>query len=248
MDKRKKPILIAHRGFRVGVVENTCQAFDKAVAVGMDYIELDVHLSSDGELVVIHDNTVDRVFEGSGEVSTFSLDELSKLKSKESDQSIPLLKNVLSDYRGKIKFMIELKGDGTGAPTAKMVKDKNMADYVVFSSRNIYNIKDAVNVLGPDPVKTCLNITSCKTFTIKQFLQVSSTGEMPLPFDMLSLRSTVVGRDYIEKCHDLGITALCWDFLKPRKPLKVARKLHGMGIDGFLFDDPGMVLEFKKET
>ncbi|MFX0099696.1 MAG: glycerophosphodiester phosphodiesterase [Candidatus Hodarchaeota archaeon] len=247
MNDSKKPIMIAHRGFRVGVVENTCQAFDKAVEMEMDYMEIDVHLSSDGKLVVIHDETVDRVFAGSGDVVALSFDELSKFKSKDGEQSIPLLENVLSGYQGKIKFMIELKGDETGVPAAQLVKEKNMVDQVVFSSRSIVNLEGAMKGLSPDPAKLCLNITKCEDFPTKQLLKANSAKELPLPFQMISLRSTLVGKDYIEKCHDLSIIALCWDFLSTKKPMKVAKKLLKMGIDGYLFDDPEMVLDFKKE-
>ena len=70
---------ISHRGFSGAAPENTLAAFKKAIEVGSDMIELDVHLSKDGEVVVIHDDTLKRTTTGNGRVSDFNLQELRKL-------------------------------------------------------------------------------------------------------------------------------------------------------------------------
>lgn len=71
--------VVAHRGASGYAPENTFAAFDKAVQMGADYIELDVHRSKDGELVVIHDSTVDRTTDGSGKVGELTVEELNAL-------------------------------------------------------------------------------------------------------------------------------------------------------------------------
>ena len=68
--------VFAHRGFSGKYPENTMLAFEKAVEVGADGIELDVHLSADGELVIIHDELVDRTTDGTGLVGSKTLAEL----------------------------------------------------------------------------------------------------------------------------------------------------------------------------
>ena len=72
-------IVVAHRGASAQVPENTMQAYRRAVEVGADAIELDVHLTSDGELAVIHDDTVDRTTDGTGPVAGFTMKALRKL-------------------------------------------------------------------------------------------------------------------------------------------------------------------------
>lgn len=74
-----KTKIIAHRGSKSTRPENTLTAFREALHVGSDGIELDVHLSSDGEVVVIHDETVDRTTNGTGLVSELTLQELKSL-------------------------------------------------------------------------------------------------------------------------------------------------------------------------
>ena len=70
---------IAHRGASSYAPENTFAAYDKALAMGTNHIELDVHLTSDDHIVVIHDDTVDRTTNASGPVADFTLNELRAL-------------------------------------------------------------------------------------------------------------------------------------------------------------------------
>ena len=75
---------IAHRGFSGNYPENTMLAFKKAIEAGADGIELDVHFSKDGEIVVIHDERVDRTSDGEGYVVEFTYEELSKFDASSS--------------------------------------------------------------------------------------------------------------------------------------------------------------------
>ena len=72
----KKPILEAHRGFSGRFPENTLRSFREAVAEGARSIELDIHASSDGQLIVMHDETVDRTTNGTGRIADLSLAQL----------------------------------------------------------------------------------------------------------------------------------------------------------------------------
>jgi hypothetical protein len=114
-----KPLIIAHRGASAYAPENTLAAFKKAIDLGADGIELDVHLSKDGEVVVIHDRTIDRTSNGKGQVAEMSLKELKALdfgswfSDEYQKESIPLLREVLEllkDWNGLLN--IELKQNG----------------------------------------------------------------------------------------------------------------------------------------
>src|SRR5699024_1122413 len=95
--------------------ENTIAAFDKAVEMKADYFELDVQRSKDGQLVLIHDTTVDRTTNGTGAVKDLTLKELKSLDAgswfdeKYAGEKIPTLGETLDRHRGKIKILIELK-------------------------------------------------------------------------------------------------------------------------------------------
>ena len=113
---------IGHRGAAGRAPENTLFSFEKAVLLGCDMTELDVHLCRSGEIVVIHDETVDRTTDGSGRVSDLTLNEL-KLLNAGQGEAIPTLYEVLSLLRDMISLNIELKGLGTAKPVSDLVKE-----------------------------------------------------------------------------------------------------------------------------
>jgi glycerophosphoryl diester phosphodiesterase len=108
-------VLIAHRGFSSKAPENTIAAFDLAVEQGFANIELDVQLTADGELVVIHDASVGRTTGGKGQVNSLTLGELQALDAGSwfspqfSNARIPTLQSVLERYIGRIHLHLELK-------------------------------------------------------------------------------------------------------------------------------------------
>ncbi|MBG9914908.1 glycerophosphodiester phosphodiesterase [Bacillus sonorensis] len=117
--KARKVDVIAHRGASGYAPENTIAAFDKARKMMADYIELDVQMSKDGKLVVIHDTTVNRTTDIDSEapvnVKDLTLAELRKLDAGSyfgqqfAGERIPTFEEVLDRYKGKIGLLIELK-------------------------------------------------------------------------------------------------------------------------------------------
>lgn len=113
-------LIIAHRGASGCWPENTLLAFRKALDAGARWLELDVHLSADGKLVVIHDETLQRTTDGYGRVADFSLAQLRQLDAGQGER-IPLLEDVLDLAAGKAGVNIELKGAATGAAVARLL-------------------------------------------------------------------------------------------------------------------------------
>jgi glycerophosphoryl diester phosphodiesterase len=111
----ERPAVVAHRGASGYAPENTMAAFEMAVQMGADYIELDVRMSRDGELVVMHDAAVDRTTDGSGLVHELAWRELRQLDagawfgSGYAGERIPSLQEVLERFAGRIGLLIELK-------------------------------------------------------------------------------------------------------------------------------------------
>jgi glycerophosphoryl diester phosphodiesterase len=129
---------IGHRGAKGYEPENTLIAFEKAINLGVDGIELDVHLSSDSELIVIHDETVDRTTNGKGEVNQLSVKELKALKI-DNEQQIPTLTEVLDLVNKRCFINIELKGIGTAQPVNQLIshyiseKNWNYNNFIISS-------------------------------------------------------------------------------------------------------------------
>lgn len=144
--------IFAHRGASGYAPENTLEAFRLAMEQGADGIELDVHLTKDGEVVVIHDETIDRTGNGHGNVRDYTLEELKKFSfhnhmEKYQGVQIPTLKEALNLVKNsRIKVNIELKTgiywyEGIEEKTMDIVKTMGMEDRVIYSSFNHYSIQ-----------------------------------------------------------------------------------------------------------
>ena len=144
--------IFAHRGASGYAPENTLEAFRLAMEQGADGIELDVHLTKDGEVVVIHDETIDRTGNGQGNVRDYTLEELKKFSfhnhmEKYKGVQIPTLKEVLDLVKNsQMKVNIELKTgiywyEGIEEKTMDIVKTMGMEDRVIYSSFNHYSIQ-----------------------------------------------------------------------------------------------------------
>jgi glycerophosphoryl diester phosphodiesterase len=147
-----KILKFGHRGAKGHVTENTLESIQKALDLGVDGIEIDVHVCKTGELVVFHDFTLDRITDGTGEIGKFSLSELKQLKV-ENLHSIPTLTEVLDLIDNKIFINIELKGEHTANPTCAVIKDyvdnKNWTvDHFIVSS---FQEKELLDVFSCNP-------------------------------------------------------------------------------------------------
>lgn len=110
-----RPLVIAHRGDSAHAPENTLASFEAAVVAGADWVELDVHLSRDGELMVCHDETVDRTTNGHGKIADLTraqiqeLDAGGRFGAAFRGERVPTLGQVLARMKGRAGVLIELK-------------------------------------------------------------------------------------------------------------------------------------------
>ncbi|WP_010180087.1 glycerophosphodiester phosphodiesterase [Aquimarina agarilytica] len=114
---------IGHRGAKALMDENTIPSIKKAIELGVDAIEIDVHKCRTGELVVIHDETVKRTTNGRGKVVNLTYNELSMLRT-EHMHKVPTLKEVLDVCKGKCSLHIELKGKGTAKAVCMLIEEE----------------------------------------------------------------------------------------------------------------------------
>ncbi|MGM0545864.1 MAG: glycerophosphodiester phosphodiesterase [Bacteroidota bacterium] len=155
--------IIAHRGASAYYPENTMIAFEKAVELGANMIEIDIALSKDGVPVIFHDAKLNQHTNGKGRLRNFTLQELKKLdagswySARYSGQKIPTLEEVLAFASGTIALNIEIKPvavsnnfeSGIEQKALQLVKKYNMENHVLFSSfdyRALHHLKE----LGPE--------------------------------------------------------------------------------------------------
>src|SRR5690606_29538489 len=111
---------IGHRGAKGHLAENTIESIKKALQLGVDGIEIDVHRCASGELVVFHDYTLDRMTDTSGEISKFTLNQLKRVEVKGHCQ-IPTLSEVMAFVNNKCLLNIELKGQDTPKEASRLI-------------------------------------------------------------------------------------------------------------------------------
>jgi glycerophosphoryl diester phosphodiesterase len=143
------PLVIAHRGDCAHRPENTLASFESALALGAEFLELDVQLTRDGHPVVLHDGTLDRTTDGHGAVAAVTLAELKRLSAGYARrfgasyvaERVPTLAEVLALARHRARVMIEVKkesvsdqGHALEAKVLEVVRDAGMAADVVLIS------------------------------------------------------------------------------------------------------------------
>lgn len=144
MNSLAQPAIVAHRGFSAEAPENTLAAFERAIAVGADYFELDVMASKDGVPVVIHDETIDRTSSDGrfGNVDSFNAHELiqlsvghpSKFGNEFHSEAIPTLQQALKLAKGRIKVCVEIKASGIEQAIIEVITQNEMEDDVIIFS------------------------------------------------------------------------------------------------------------------
>jgi glycerophosphoryl diester phosphodiesterase len=143
------PVMIAaHRGGHLEAPENSLAAIDEAVAAGADFVETDVHVTTDGVPYIMHDHTVDRMTDGSGRSEDISYADLSKLRLKGTDAPPPTLQQFLMHTCGRVLVDLDMKTDRVG-PVIAVVQALGMLDQVEMFDSDSDTLR-AARVLAPE--------------------------------------------------------------------------------------------------
>ena len=233
-----KPLIIAHRGASALAPENTMAAFQLALDLGADGIELDVMLSKDKEMVVIHDDTVDRTTNGSGRVGDFSYQTLRDLDAGHFFSSVfrgehlPSLAEVYKQLGGKLLINVELKNyaapfDRLTEKVIALTQQFNLMDSVLLSSFNPLNLIHARRQL---PAIRLGLLTSPGRLG---GLLCSSVGRI-FPYDAIHPHFSDVNVRLVDKMHALGRSVNVWTVDEPAE----LRRLAALGVDAIICNNP----------
>ena len=238
---QKLPLVVAHRGGKRWGPENSLTSFKKSVAAKADGIELDIHRCKSGELVVIHDDTLNRTTNGTGLVKDANWKDLSALDSgswyeaKYKEERLPLLKEVLDAVDGKLTINIEIKNcpgnyAGIDDELLKLLKDYPYPDKIMISSfdhlilKKIHDktTKYKLALLGDSVI-----------YNLRDYAKsVGATAWNP-DFDC-------VRPDTVKVAHDAGLTVNTWT-VNSKEGWKRACDL---GVDSIITDDPEGLKEY----
>jgi glycerophosphoryl diester phosphodiesterase len=226
--------VVAHRGASGHAPENTMAAFRRAVEMGAQFIETDIHLTRDAELVAIHDATLERTTNGSGQVKNFTLAELRALDAGSwfapefAGERIPTLEEIIAFAReADVVFYLELLADAPwGAEHA---------------------LSAALRRAGESSRMAVLSFVAAALATLRRLDPVVMTGLLfDKPLDdpvgravdtgarQLAPRGDLVTPQLVEQAHAAGLQVVTWTVNDPTE----MRALLEAGVDGIMTDYP----------
>jgi glycerophosphoryl diester phosphodiesterase len=248
LESLPRPVVFAHRGASSYAPENTLAAFRLAVELGADAIELDAKLSADGQVMVIHDQSVDRTTNGSGNVNQLrgeylgQLDAGSTFDHKYTGEPVPTLDQVFSEVGGKIFINVELTNYASGRDNlvpqvAELVEKHRLQDSVMFSSFNPVNLRK-IHRLLPDCPVAILALAGNAGFLSRSIIGRWFSPQIVHPY----LDDTTA--DFVRRQHRLGRRVHVWTV----NMAEDMRRLFKMGVDGIFTDDPVLAMRIREEA
>lgn len=238
----------AHRGVSAHLPENTLAAFSRAIDLGVDGIELDVHLSADQIPVVIHDDTVDRTTNGTGSITGFTARQFGLLDAG-SGQFVPTLAQVLNLAAGKVRVNIELKDPAATGPVAEVVAGVAGLDWFASSADWSALAELGRMVPGAKVYPLCVGkIEKLRTLRPEDAVRAAFADRGLVDAIAFALNNGGEGvsiweggldAEDIQTIHDAGLQAWVWTVNDAER----ARELHTMGADAICTDDPAVIQE-----
>ncbi len=234
------PLIIAHRGYKKKYPENTLAAFQAAMDSSVPMIELDVTLSRDRKLVVIHDASLDRTTNGQGAVRAHTLEALKQLDAGSwfhpdfAGLRLPELAEVLKLVNGRVVTNIEIKSyayeahhppDAIEKQVVELVKKTKMQDSVLISSFDC-KILEQISLMQAPPSIALISKAPVQRNIVELCKRLKTFSWHP--------HQKIVTPTLVKKFHAAGIRVLPYDVDTPED----CARLVGFKVDGVITDDP----------
>jgi glycerophosphoryl diester phosphodiesterase len=253
-----RPRVIAHRGFSGEYPENTLPAFHAAVAVGAAYIELDVHLTRDSEVVVAHDDDLSRVAGDDRIIAEIDLVDLMEIDVganfsvdgvtypfRGKGVRVPTLREVLSTFSSQF-FIIEIKPDkaGMGGPLLKLIDELGMSRRVLIASEHQAPLAE-VRQLAPS-LPTNFSSYEVGLFMMSlapdaaPYVPFGSALQIPPEYQSWKLATP----KSVAAAHRIGVEVHVWTVNETAE----MRELLAMGVDGIITNYPSRLLDVTRSV
>ncbi len=237
-------MIIAHRGYSGEYPENTMLAFKKAIEIKADGIELDVHLSKDGEAVVMHDGKLDRTTNGTGNIADLEYSEIAKLDAGKGEHP-PRLDEVLALCKKHDTFLnIELKARGTEVKSIELVKHHGMLSGVLLSSFN-HDLLVRASALEPGIRIAALVSTSPGIITRMALGKMLNTKQTAVVGEALKIHAHAINPPYLtcnqafmDYAREKGLDIYPWTV----DSVTVAKRLAKWGATGIITNQPELMI------
>lgn len=223
MTQNKKILLVAHRGASKIAPENTLKSFQKGIELQADYVEFDTHLSKDGEIVIMHDETTTRTTGVKGVIAEMTLEELKQLDCGEGEK-IPTLSELIKIAKGKIGLQLEIKSKGQTTKIVELLRKSDLIDSTIISSFDHGELLE-VQKIEPKIKLASLALGAKKKSLINEAVEHKFHAIHPF--------YKFVNEKFIEMAHQNNIKINTWTVDSKNK----MKSLIEMGIDGIITND-----------
>ena len=228
-------ISVAHRGASSFAPENTRSAFHKAVELRADYLEFDVHLSKDGELVIMHDDRIDRTTNGSGYIKDLTLPELKLLdvgglfSEDFRGEPIMTLNELLEEFYDQVGLLIELKNPqaypGIEEKVASLLMDYDDISSIIIQSFDVESMRK-IHTLLPEIEIGILIHPSESILSAKKLHELTSFASY------INFNVSFLSKRMVDNVHEQGSKVLVWS----KKDKRLVEKAQKFGVDGIISD------------
>jgi glycerophosphoryl diester phosphodiesterase len=252
---RPRPHLFAHRGASGEAPENTMPAFERALEYGIHYLEMDCHATSDGEIVICHDELLDRMTDASGPVRTRSLAELQKLDAgygftpdggesfpfRGKGVRIPRLVDVFASFpEAHINLEIKQADPPIAAEVLRLIRSAGASERVLLAAGED-EIMAEIRALGPG---TATGSSLGETAAFFRAIRAQELGAFEPAGDALQIppnfgTDPLVTGESVAAARQVGLAMHIWTINDPAE----VRRLLAAGVDGVMSDFPGRLLE-----
>lgn len=229
MNEKLPFLLIGHRGCAGVEPENTLLGVRRAIEMGCQMVEVDIHLV-EGELVVMHDATVNRTTNGRGRLASMSLGELRDLDAGKGEQ-VPLLGEVLTLCRDRTKLNIEIKGEGCADRLIEVLNRHTNREVIVSS----FDWKQLLELRKEDSELEIGVLLDRKTKVEEAFQFAKEIGAVSLNPSV-----AIVSSAFVERAHALGLL-MCVFTVRTLSDLKCAVESR---VDAAFVDDPEQIAQW----
>jgi len=245
------PLALAHRGGGGEVPENSRAALEHTVALGLRYLETDVHRTADGVVVLLHDPTLERTTDGHGRLADLTWEQAAQLRDR-SGERLVRLDEALADYP-TLRLNIDLKEDGVVGPALRVLAAAGAADRVCLASFSDRRLR-VVRRLTGGRVATSLGRVETGRLVAAATLAAPALG-VPTPDGAPAARAVavqvppshrgvpVVTPAFVRRAHGLGLAVHVWTI----DDAPTMHRLLDLGVDGIVTDRPTVLRQVLRD-
>lgn len=231
-----RPIAFAHRGGASDAPENTMPAFQRAIDLGYQYLETDVHATRDGVLLAFHDDDLLRTCGQPGVISEMTYEQVKDFRINNTEP-IPLMQQIFDTWP-EARINIDCKSDNALQPLVKILQGSGLLDRVCVGSFSDKRLASLREIFGPS-LCTSLGPREVAKLRVRSWIgpqrQFPGAYAAQVPHKQGPL--TITDKKFVEAAHESGLHVHVWTIDDPQE----MHHLFDMGVDGIMTDRPSVL-------